>query len=225
MAYKRQRAVSAALMIAASSFSITVLSPSAVAQSASAAPAPSAAAAQIPATTVIQNFADTLVGVMKQATTLGYEGRYAKLDPAIRHAFNVPLMTKIVVGPAWTGWTQAQRDSITDAFTKFIIATYARRFDGFSGESFVVDGSQSGGTGMVVQSHLVRPNDTPVTINYLMRQSASNGGAWKIVDVFLTGSISELATRRSEFSAVLDRGGYNGLLAELQAKAKPDGTD
>jgi phospholipid transport system substrate-binding protein len=215
MAYKRRSAVFAALLIAASSVPTLSLSPPALAQTA----APSAASG---ATGVIQNFNDTLLNVMKQATTLGYDGRYKKLQPAIQQTFDVPFMTRIVVGPTWNSWTQQQRDSITDAFGKFIVATYARRFDGYGGESFVVDGSQPSGTGMVVQTHLNRPHDSPVTINYLMRQS---GGSWKAVDVFLTGSISELATRRSEFASVLERGGYDALLSELQAKSKPTGTD
>jgi phospholipid transport system substrate-binding protein len=186
-----------------------------------AADAPAATPAAGSPDAVIKTFTDGLIGVMKQATQLGYDGRYKTLDPLILKAFDIPFMTKIVVGAPWASWTQQQRDSITAAFGKFITSTYARRFDGYSGESFTLDGTQSSGTGTVVMSRLMRPSDTPVTINYLLHKNQA--GQWQVVDVFLTGSISELATRRSEFSAVLDRDGYSGLLTTLQAKSTDDG--
>jgi phospholipid transport system substrate-binding protein len=55
-----------------------------------------------------------------------------------------------------------------------------------------------------------------VNINYLMRQ---NNGGWQIADVYLNGTISELATRRSEFSAILHAQGINGLIEALNSKA------
>ena len=56
----------------------------------------------------------------------------------------------------------------------------------------------------------------PVTISYRMRE---NGGAWKIIDVFYNGSISQLTTRRSDFSATLAQGGAPALIAHLNALA------
>ena len=51
-----------------------------------------------------------------------------------------------------------------------------------------------------------------VALNYLMHKS---GAEWKIMDVYLDGAISELATRRSEFGAILKSGGPDGLIASL----------
>ena len=65
-------------------------------------------------------------------------------------------------------------------------------------------------------TELTRPQDTPVALNYVMRDNGT--GSQQVVDVFLTGTISELATRRSEFGAVLQRDGFNGLLAMLEKK-------
>jgi|HubBroStandDraft_1064217.scaffolds.fasta_scaffold00142_39 phospholipid transport system substrate-binding protein len=174
----------------------------------SAAPAPAA---------VIDALDQTLVGVMKDALKLGYQGRYAALEPIIERTFNIKLMTQLVVGPAWAGWTQGQRDQVSDAFRRFITATYARRFDGYSGEDFVIDGERESPNGTVVTTRLIRPSDPAITINYLIRDNGE--GAARVVDVYLTGTISELATRRSEFSAVLEHDGFAGLLAALDKKA------
>ena len=94
------------------------------------------------------------------------------------------------------------------------IATYANRFDGFSGQSFEIDPEvQPRNTGRIVRTKIVRPKDEPVTLNYLMRGA---GDTWKVVDIYLSGTISELATQRSEFSAILKAGGPAALIESLR---------
>jgi phospholipid transport system substrate-binding protein len=68
----------------------------------------------------------------------------------------------------------------------------------------------------MITSQITKSNGEPVHINYLMRQ---NGGVWQIADVYLDGTISELATRRSEFASILRAQGIAGLIATLNAKA------
>jgi phospholipid transport system substrate-binding protein len=97
------------------------------------------------------------------------------------------------------------------------IANYASRFDGYSGERFEVDANvEPRASGRVVHTKIVPANGDPVTLDYLMRAA---GGAWKIVDVYLTGTISELATRRAEFASILDTGGAPALVTALRGQA------
>jgi phospholipid transport system substrate-binding protein len=202
------RAGAAALAFAAVAESPAWAEPEAPAQQAGEAKAPQ---------TVIDGLDHTLLGVMKDATKLGYHGRYTALEPIIQRTFNVPLMTELVVGQAWGTWTKEQHDQVSDAFRRFITATYARRFDGYSGGGFVIAGARQAVNGTIVMTRLTRPDDKPVTINYLMRDNGE--GSPRVVDVYLTGTISELATRHSEFSAVLEHDGFAGLLAALDKKA------
>jgi phospholipid transport system substrate-binding protein len=67
-----------------------------------------------------------------------------------------------------------------------------------------------------VNTRLIQNTGAPVVLNYLMR---SSGGDWKIVDVYLNGTISELATRRSEFAAILKSGGADALIKTLRARS------
>jgi phospholipid transport system substrate-binding protein len=41
------------------------------------------------------------------------------------------------------------------------------------------------------------------------------GTDWRIIDVYLNGTFSELANRRAEFGAVLKSGGADGLVGSL----------
>ena len=171
-------------------------------------------AAAYPADTV-RHFYDTLLTTMKKGPSLGERGRYDELAPVIRSSFDLPYMTRMAVGPAWSKLTDAQKKQVTEAFARYITATYADRFDSYSGEKLQVTGEQNTAYGTIVQSRIVKSDGSPVSINYLMRK---NGNAWGIADVYLSGSISQLATLRSEFSSVLNRQGVDGLVALLNRK-------
>jgi phospholipid transport system substrate-binding protein len=166
---------------------------------------------------VVETFYRALIDVMKQATTLGFDGRYKRLQPAIDSAFNLPLMVRLAVGPQWTQLSPDQQRRLTDAFRRFSIATYASRFDGYDGEHFEVRGEKPNvaGGGTLVETRLVATKGEAVELNYLLRQEE---GRWQIIDVFLSGTISELATRRSEFTSVLRRDGPDGLATMLERK-------
>jgi len=165
-------------------------------------------------TAPIRAFYDALLDVMRRAKALGVRGRYDALAPVIRATFDLAAMTRISVGPRWNTIPPEQQAALIDGFTRMTIATYASRFDGYSGERFEVDPAiETRKTGSVVHTRLVQSNGEPIAINYLMRHSAPG---WKVVDVYLTGTISELATRRSEFSAILDAGGPTKLIDTLK---------
>ena len=168
-------------------------------------------------TDTIKTFYDTLLSVMQQAKALGIQGRYEKLDPAIHKAFNLPLMTRLSVGPDWQKIGPDDQKKLIAAFSDLSVSTYAARFDGYSGEHFEVDpNTTENSSGVIVSTKLVQTKDEPVQLNYLMRDGDAG---WQILDVFLKGTVSELATRRSEFSSVLRRDGADGLLHLIQTRA------
>ena len=167
-----------------------------------------------PAVAPIRAFYDALLAAMKQAEQLGVRGRYDKLAPVIRSTFDLPAMTRIAVGPEWTAIPPEQQTALLDHFARMTIATYASRFDGWSGQSFEIDPEiLTRSTGRIVRTKLLRPKEEPVTLNYLMR---ATGDSWKIVDIYLSGTISELATQRSEFGAILKAGGPAALIDSLR---------
>jgi phospholipid transport system substrate-binding protein len=134
----------------------------------------------------------------------------------VRQSFDIPFMTRLAVGPEWASLNEAQRQQVTQAFERYVAAIYAERFDSYSGERLQVTGERASPGGTIITSQIIKSNGEPVNINYLMR---NNGGVWQIADVYLDGTISELATRRSEFAAILRTGGINGLIQALNTKA------
>jgi phospholipid transport system substrate-binding protein len=166
---------------------------------------------------VIQRFYDVLLGVMKDGKHLSFDQRYQRLAPAIGATYDLALMSRLAVGPGWAQLTPAQQQSLTKAFTDYTISQYASQFDGYSGERFDVDPNPAtSANGPIAKSTLTKSNGEKVTLDYLMRQSAD--GSWRVIDVYLSGTISQLATRRSEFAGVLQQGGADALVRLLEQR-------
>jgi phospholipid transport system substrate-binding protein len=180
---------------------------------------PSFAAAQSgddPKATV-QAFYNTLEDTMKHGAELGFEGRYRKLEPVIQRTFDVPVMAKIAVGAEWTAFSADEKERMLDAFSRYMVTTYAARFKSYKGQQFQVgEVKQPAENRTLVETRLVRSNGDPISLNYLFRPGAD--GSWKIIDVYLSGAISEMARMRSDFSATVTGGGANALIAALEKK-------
>jgi phospholipid transport system substrate-binding protein len=164
----------------------------------------------------VQGLYDALVGTMKNGRTLGESGRFTQLEPVIRRTFDIPSMARLSIGPAWAGLGDAQRQQVIESFGRYISAIYADRFDSYAGQKLQVTDEQPNGTGVMVRSQIIKANGEPVKVDYMMRR---NGANWVISDVYLDGAISEVATRRSEFAAILRNEGIDGLIAALNRKA------
>jgi phospholipid transport system substrate-binding protein len=165
----------------------------------------------------IQAFCDVLLETMKQARTLGVKGRYERLAPAVRTVYDLPAMTRIAVGPEWNKLTSEQQAALIEQFSRMSIATYASRFDGYDGERFEVDPvSEPRNANRIVRTRILQKDKEPTVINYLCHETPEG---WKAIDVYLSGTISELATRRSEFAAILRKSGAQALIDTLRARA------
>lgn len=155
-----------------------------------------------------------LLGTMKQADQLGVKGRYEQLAPVLSTTYDMPYMSQLAVGRGWGALAPQQQAGIVDAFSRMMIANYASQFDGYSGEKFeIMQTIDRGGGEQLVKTFIVQSNGKRIPLDYLMR---NNGQGWRIVDVYLDGTISELANRRAEFGSILKSNGPEALISSLQ---------
>ena len=158
-----------------------------------------------------------LLEAMRNADSLGYQGRYDLMRPTLTQTFNFPVMAQITAGTGrWRDFTPDERQRLVESFSRMSIATFASRFDGYGGERFeVVDAQPQRNDRILVRSRLVRTDgQPPVELNYLF-QEFSDG--WRILDVYLDGIYSELSRQRSEYATILSRGGVDALIQEIDA--------
>jgi len=179
-------------------------------------PAAAGRAAPLEPTDVVRNFYGVLLDVMQHSATLGPKGRYQKLEPVVLSTFDVPFMARLSVGPTWTRLTPEEKRRAVQAYSRYIAAIYASRFDAYAGEQLQVLGQQKIKHGNLIKTQIIKANGEPVAINYVVHD---NDVAWQIRDIYLSGAISELATHRSEFATILRTSGIDGLIDSLNKKA------
>ncbi len=163
---------------------------------------PSPAEAESAAARRIEAYYQQLMPTLRAAGQLSVQERDRRFAPAITSAFDIGTMTRLATGPSWSKFSGAQQAAVREAFARFLVADYAHQVTDYSGESFVVDPqtSPASGGGEIVRTKLLQPGGRTVQINYLVR-----GG--RVIDVYLNGTISDLATRRDEFASILAGGG------------------
>lgn len=176
---------------------------------------PAAAALSEPAT-VAHELNASLLDVMKNAKALGYAGRQEKLGPVVDRAFDVPFMAEKVIGRHWAPLDAAGRTAWVKLFREFLIANYAGRFNGYSGQTFEDLGDEpSAFDTVLVHTRLLNAPEENVDLNYRMHKTTAG---WRVIDVIVKGTVSELALRRSDYTAVIDRAGFAALETYLREK-------
>jgi phospholipid transport system substrate-binding protein len=161
---------------------------------------------------VVRGFYDVLLANMRNGSVLGESGRYARLAPVVDRDFDIPAMTRLAVGVQWATLNPTEQQRLIAAFGHYVAATYADQFDSYSGQQLQVAGERPYGPDMMVQTKIIKSNGDSTRLDYLMDQ----GG--RILDVYLDGSISELAVHHSEFHSILQRDGVDGLVMALNRK-------
>jgi len=166
---------------------------------------------------VVADYYGVLTEMWTEAEQLGFQGRYDMVAPAVTEAFDMETITAASIGPhRWKTLDEKQKKALVSAFTRLSAATYAARFDEYSGQKFeILDREAHGGDRVLVKTQVVPAKGKPTDINYLMHIKEVT---WKVIDVHLRGRISEVATRRGEFSSVIRNGGIDGLLQAIERK-------
>lgn len=174
-----------------------------------------AMAAEISAKQVVEEFQDTLIDVMKRGKELGFQGRYDQLDAAVRKSHDLPKIARIVVGKQWEELTSEQQAKLEVVFSQLSISAYAHNFKEYAGESFgFVSEEETGRGGVVVHTNLKIPGEKDVKFDYMMKKKDDS---WQIINIIADG-VSDLALKRSDYTSVLSREGFDALIAKINEK-------
>jgi len=168
------------------------------------------------ATAVVNRLNTSLLDAMKQGDAAGYRGRFDRLAPVMRQVFNFDFMAEKSLGNSWSGLSTADQARWRDLFSEFTIANYAANFDRFTGQQFQVVGEDASvNDSKLVKTKVITPGADPVDLNYRLQKGT---GGWRVVDVYLNGTVSELALRRSDYASVLQRDGFDALATVVRGK-------
>jgi phospholipid transport system substrate-binding protein len=178
------------------------------------APAIPAAAAADP-TAVISNLGSRALEVLGKNAPQSQ--RVARFRELLREDFDVPEISRFVLGRYWNVATEEQRAEFVKLFEEYIALAYSTRLAEYTGETFKVTGSRPEADGAIVSSQILRPaGAAPVKVDWRL---IGRNGAYKISDVSVDG-ISMAVTQRSEFASVIQHSGgqVQGLITMLREK-------
>ncbi len=177
--------------------------------------APFSAASDRGAVDVVENLHTTLLAVMKDGGQIGYKGRYDRLEPVIRASFDLPFISKTVLGRYWETLNQEQRSKFIETFSELSIATYAGNFDSYSGERFkTISEKEVSGGRILVQTRLIKSDGGEIPLDYIFHRVDQE---WHIINVIAEG-VSDLALKRAEYAVFLKVKGFDALLMKLNEK-------
>ncbi|MBI4005714.1 MAG: ABC transporter substrate-binding protein [Gammaproteobacteria bacterium] len=169
------------------------------------------------ATFVVEELHTALLNVMQKAESLDFQGRYDTLAPVIQSRFDIPLIAKVVLSRYWNELDQQKQNSFIELFRRLSIATYASRFDDYTGESFkTISVEQLKKGRQLIKTELISPDSEPVRLDYLMH---SIEGKWYIISVIADG-VNDLSLKRAEYATIINERGFENLIVEIEKKIK-----
>ncbi|AWJ91779.1 hopanoid biosynthesis protein HpnM (plasmid) [Azospirillum baldaniorum] len=161
---------------------------------------------------------DAILSLMREAA--GREPARVRLQrflPVMLDTFDLEAALRVAAAPYFDQSAEPEKRQALDAFARRSAAQYVDRFDSYDGQRLEIVGERPAPRGMLlVDTDLVRAGKTPVRLSYLLRPE---GDRWRILDVLAKGTVSQLATQRSEFQNTLRGGGLAALTRDLNSNA------
>ena len=153
------------------------------------------------------------------ASKLSEREREAQFRVIFDEGFDVPAISRFVLGQYWRTATEAQRQDFVALFEAYVVHAYAVRFNEYAGQQLqVIAARPEGDASSLVQSRIAQPNGAP-PLKVDWRVGKTEKG-YKINDVVVEG-VSMAVTQRQEFASVIQRNGgqIDALLKLLREKA------
>ena len=139
----------------------------------------------------------------------------ALMDDVVKNSYDLEKMGKMIIGVKWKKVEIKMQKEFIDVFKRFISVNYLRRFNkindlDFEHQSVRVIEEKFRLAGVI----LIADNER-IKIDYLL---GFKNDRWKIFDVLLDGSISEIATKKSDFKKIINEEGLSGLIKNLRVR-------
>ena len=161
---------------------------------------------------IVQNLHNGLISIRPKQT-----GNLDKITVLIQNTYRVEKMLSLIIGKEWKNVSIKKRNQLVNVFTEYISKNYIRRFIKIKKPIFTTNETKDVGKNYkMVKTQLIVGNET-VSVNYLLNEV---NVYWKIFDVLLAGSVSEIATKKSEFASFISKNNVDSLIEAITKKNK-----
>lgn len=147
---------------------------------------------------------------------------YAQLLPVIERQTDLSLLARLVLGRHWRQASTTQRDEYQTLFRSFVLQTFVKRVRRYAGPNLgtvddrfeIITSRDVSKRDVLVNSRVLPPSSPPLRVDWRLRRRAEEP---VIIDLIVEG-VSLLVTQRSEFAAVVEHVGLDGLITELRSR-------
>ena len=141
---------------------------------------------------------------------------YNLIKNLVAQTYNVEKMISIIIGKKWNQIKAVKQKEIISVFNEYVIKNYIKRFKKIKQIDFEnLSSKEVRKNYYLVKTKLKILEEEDVKIDYLL---IKNNDEWKIFDVLLAGSVSEIATKKSEFNSFISNNNIEGLIQALKSK-------
>ncbi len=131
----------------------------------------------------------------------------------INRTYDAEKMLKMIIGKDWENQEIEKKEELIIVFKKYISKNYLKRFSKIDDVSFRNEKKEKISSELfLVRSNLIIKQEK-ISMDYLL---SINNNVWKIFDVLLDGSISEIATKKSEFRIFIKEKEIDSLIDALK---------
>ena len=131
----------------------------------------------------------------------------------INRTYDAEKMLKMIIGAGWKNQENEKKKELIMVFKKYISKNYLKRFSKINDLSFNNEKKEKiSSEFFLVRTNLVVKQEK-ISIDYLLHLKDNT---WKIFDVLLDGSVSEVATKKSEFRIYIKENKIDELIEALK---------
>jgi phospholipid transport system substrate-binding protein len=152
----------------------------------------------------------TILGDRSRGNRQKFDALVVVLDEPI----DLALVGRLILGRYWRIAADTQRQQYLQLFREYALANLASKLHLYQGQSFEVTRAKVvSDKDALVTSRILSDGEPPLQVDWRLRQQ--NDGRLVAIDLIVEG-VSLIVTLRSEFASVIERLGFDGLLAELR---------
>ena len=139
----------------------------------------------------------------------------ALIDDVVKNSYDLEKMGKIIIGVDWKQMDTKSKKEFINVFKRFISVNYFRRFNKINELDFEHQTVKVIGDKFKLARVILTADNEKLKMDYLL---GFKNEKWKIFDVLIDGSISEVATKKSDFKKIIKEEGVNGLVKNLRIR-------
>jgi len=145
--------------------------------------------------------------------TLPKQEKSRRVISVVREHFDFREMSKRVIGQQWRSLSSDEQGEFESLFTQLLQYAYVGKIDDYTGQQVQFTQQRIKGERAEVQTLLV-DKDKSIPVAYIM---LLKGDQWMAYDVVVEG-VSLIRNYMEQFSEILRKDGYSGLVAQIKQK-------